>query len=85
MEPWAARSQLKPFVELGRKIRRNLPAIENMLTHGLSNGLIESTNTKIRLLTRMAFGFKDPQALISLAMLALGGYCPDLPGRTTHT
>lgn len=30
---------------------------------------------------RMAFGFKDTDALISLAMLALGGYRPDLPGR----
>jgi hypothetical protein len=31
------------------------------------NGLIESTNTKIRLLTRMAFGFAIPCALIALA------------------
>ncbi|MEV0705845.1 transposase, partial [Saccharopolyspora sp. NPDC050389] len=54
------------------------------LEHGLSNALIESTNTKIRLLTRMAFGFKRPDALISLALLALGGYRPELPDRT-HT
>jgi transposase len=46
-----------------------------------SNGLVESVNTKIRLLTRIAFGFKDPEALIALAMLALGGYRPGLPGR----
>jgi len=52
-----------------------------MLDHNLSNALIESTNTKIRLLIRMAFGFKDTDALIALAMLALGGYRPDLPGR----
>jgi transposase len=48
-----------------------------------SNGLIESTNTKIRVLTRMAFGFTKPEALVALAMLALGGYCPPLPGRRT--
>jgi len=30
----------------------------------------------------VAFGFKDTDALISLAMLALGGYRPDLPGRS---
>lgn len=35
----------------------------------------------IRLITRMAFGFKDPRALIALAMLSLGGYRPPLPGR----
>ena len=45
-----------------------------------SNGLIESTNTKIRLITRMAFGFKSPEALIALALLSLGGHRPVLPG-----
>jgi hypothetical protein len=49
--------------------------------HGLSNALIESTNTKIRLLQRMAFGFASADALIALAMLALGGFRPPLPGR----
>jgi len=43
--------------------------------------LIESTNTKIRVLTRIAYGFKSPEALIALAMLALGGHRPALPGR----
>ncbi len=42
---------------------------------------IESTNTKIRVLTRIAYGFKSPEALIVLAMLALGGQGPDLPGQ----
>jgi transposase len=80
---WASRSRLTPFVELARKIRKHRPAIENMLEHDLSNALVESTNTKLRLLMRMAFGFRDTDALIGLAMLALGGYRPDLPGRTT--
>ena len=58
-----------------------LAAIE----HGLSNGCIESVNTKIRLITRIAFGFNSPDALIALAMLTLGGHRPALPGRTmTH-
>lgn len=35
-----------------------------MLEHDLSNALIESTDTKIRLLMRMAFGFRDADALI---------------------
>jgi hypothetical protein len=29
----------------------------------------------------MAYGFKDPENLIALGMLARGGYCPSLPGR----
>ncbi|TFC54889.1 ISL3 family transposase, partial [Cryobacterium sp. TMT2-17-1] len=56
-------------------------AILASIEHGLSNGRIESVNTKIRLLTRIAFGFKSPGALIALAMLSLGGHKPVLPGR----
>jgi transposase len=78
---WAQRSRIPVFVALGGKIKRHLPAIQATLEHGLSNGLIESVNTKIRLLTRVAFGFHKPQALIALAMLSLGGYRPALPGR----
>jgi hypothetical protein len=37
--------------------------------------------TKIRLLTRIAFGFRSPNALIALAMLSLAGHRPVLPGR----
>ena len=51
------------------------------IAHGLSNGLIESVNTKIRLITRIAFGFAHPDPLIALEMLTLGGHCPTLPGR----
>lgn len=78
---WAARSRLPAFVELGRKIRRHRPQIEAAIREDLSNALVESTNTKIRVLTRIAFGFHSAEALIALAMLSLGGYRPDLPGR----
>jgi transposase len=56
-------------------------AIHVSIDHDLSNALVESVNTKLRLITRMAFGFHDPHALIGLAMLGLGGLCPPLPGR----
>ena len=52
------------------------------IEHGLSNGRTESVNLKVRLRTRMAFGFKDPDALIAILMLSLGGHRPTLPGRT---
>ncbi len=78
---WAARSRIPAFVELGRRIRKNLPGIEAAMVHNLSNALIESTNTKLRVLHRMAFGFKKPEHLVALALLDRGGYCPPLPGR----
>lgn len=78
---WASRSKLPSFVELARTIRKHRRAIEAALTNGLSNARVESVNTKIRLLQRVAFGYRDPEALIAMAMLDLGGCCPALPGR----
>jgi transposase len=78
---WARRCRIPAFIELGKRIIKHRTAIDATLEHRLSNGLVESTNTKIRLLTRMAFGFKSPEAMIALAMLNLGGFCPPLPGR----
>ncbi len=46
-----------------------------------SNQRVESTNTSLRVLARLAFGFHSPKALIGPAMLGLGGLCPPLPGR----
>ena len=79
---WARRCRIPAFVELQRRIAKHRDAIDAALESGLSNGLIESTNTKIRLITRIAFGFHSPEPLIALALLALGGHCPPLPGRT---
>ncbi len=81
---WARRCQITAFIDLARTITKHRATIDAALEHNLSNALVESTNTKIRLLTRIAFGFKSPEALIALAMLSLGGHRPALPGRTTH-
>jgi transposase len=32
-------------------------------------------------LTKRAYGYHSPEALISMAMLTRGGLCPSLPGR----
>jgi transposase len=78
---WARRCRIPAFVRLAKSITEHRAAIQATLRHGLSNGLVESVNTKLRLLTRVAFGFRSPDALIGLAMLSLGGLCPPLPGR----
>ncbi len=78
---WARRCRIERFVKLQRTIVEQKAAILAAIEHRLSNGLIESVNTKIRLITRTAFGFRSPDALIALAMLNLGGLRPTLPGR----
>jgi transposase len=81
---WAQRCRIPVFAELGPKIRRHRVAIDAALEHGLSQGLIESTNTKVRVLHRIAFGFRSPEALIALAMLALGGAAPPCSEESQH-
>ena len=69
------------FVALARSIRRYRDLIHNTLDHGLSNARSEATNTHLRALTKRAYGFHSPDALIAMAMLTRGGLCPPLPGR----
>jgi len=68
-------------VKLATSIVKHKARILGAIEHELSNGLIESTNTKIRLINRIAFGFMSPKALIALALLSFGGHRPVLPGR----
>jgi transposase len=78
---WARRCRIPAFVHLAKRLTLVRAHIDATLEHGLSNALIESVNTKIRLITRVAFGFRSPNALIALAMLSLGGHRPVLPDR----
>lgn len=76
---WAQRSRITPFVRLARRIREHRSAIVATIEHGLTNALVESFNTKIRLIARRAFGFHNVAALIALARLTLSGQRPTLP------
>jgi transposase len=82
-QAWARRSQIPAFVELYHRINKHRAGIIAAVTHGLSNGLTESVNTKLRLLTHIAYGFRSTDNLIALCRLDRGGHCPPLPGRTT--
>ncbi len=78
---WARRCRLPPFVRLARTITAQRPGIVATLRFGLSNAVVEALNNRIRLFTRIAFGFHSAQPLIGLVMFALGGLCPPLPDR----
>ena len=49
---WARRCRIPTFVDLQRRIVKHQASILAAIEHGLSNGRIESVNTKIRLITR---------------------------------
>jgi transposase len=78
---WASHSKLKPFVKLSRTIRRFKEGILAYTSTGLSNGLVEGLNNKIRLITRRAFGFHSAEALTAMIHLCCGGLSltPPLP------
>ncbi len=78
---WARRSRLPEFVKLARTIKHFQQLIWNTLKHGLSNARSEATNTHIRALTKRAYGYHSPEALIAMAMLTRGGLKLELPGR----
>jgi transposase len=78
---WATRCRLTPFVKLAKSIKANRDGINAALRHGLSNAIVESTNTKLRLLMRIAYGFRNTDNLIALMLLDRGGHCPPLPRR----
>lgn len=76
---WARRCRLASFVKLARTITAQRAGIVAAIEHGLSNARVEAINTQIRMITRRAYGFHSPAALIALAMLSLGGLCSPLP------
>ena len=76
---WARRCQIPAIVELYHRIKKHRAGIVAAVTLGLSNGLTESVNTKLRLITRMACGFRSTDNLIALCLLDRGGHCPPLP------
>jgi transposase len=58
---WARRSRIPIFVKLQRTVVAQKPEILAAIEHGLSNGLIESVNTKIRLIPAWPSGSPHPR------------------------
>jgi transposase len=78
---WASHSKIPEMAALARTLRKFQDLLYNTLDHELSNARAEATNNHIRLLTRQAYGFHSPEALIAMVELTRGGLCPPLPGR----
>lgn len=81
---WAQRCRIPAFVELGRKVRRHKEHILDTVRYGLSNARIEATNNKIKLLIRIAYGFRNIDAMIGLIMLFCSSIEIPWPGRTAR-
>ncbi|HEX6351082.1 MAG TPA: ISL3 family transposase [Candidatus Dormibacteraeota bacterium] len=78
---WALDSELDPFVRLANSVIDYLRQILASIRLRMSNGLVEAINTRLRLISRRAYGFHSHRPLVGLAFLTVGGLCPALPGR----
>lgn len=75
LDRWCARAQrsrLAPFVKAAATVRKHRDGILAAVRYGLSNGLIEGLNNKVRLIIRRAYGFHSADAALALVMLSCG-------------
>jgi transposase len=78
---WAQRSRLKPFKRLARTLRKHLAGILAYVEFGLTNGLVEGINAKVRMIARRAYGYHSAHPVMAMIMLCCGGVVltPALP------
>jgi transposase len=74
-----SRCRLKPFVRLGKTIRKHREGIHAARRLNLSNARAESMNNKVKLIVRRAYGFHSAQAALALVHLTCGPITLTLP------
>jgi transposase len=74
-----SRSRLKPFVRLGRTIRKHRDGILAARGLRLSNARAEAMNNRVKLIVRRAYGFHSAKAALALVHLTCGPVTLTLP------
>ncbi len=74
-----SRSRLKPFIRLGRTIRKHREGILAALRLKLSNARAEALNNKVKLIVRRGYGFHSANAALALVHLTCGPVTLTLP------
>ena len=74
-----SRCRLKPFVRLGRTIRKHREGILAARRLKLGNAPAEAQNSKVKLIVRRAYGFHSANAALALVHLTCGPITLTLP------
>ena len=74
-----SRCRLKPFIRLGRTIRKHRQGILAARRLKLSNARAEALNNKVKLIVRRAYGFHSARAALALILLTCGPVTLTLP------
>lgn len=79
---WSAtHSRIPEICDLAHKIRRHEKHILNTIRLGLSNARIEAINNKIKLIIRMAYGFRNMENMLDMVYLICSDLDIALPNR----
>jgi transposase len=70
---WAIRSRLEPVKKVARMVRKHLWGILNAIMLKASNGLAESTNSRIQLIKLRSRGFRNKDRFQTAIYFHLGG------------
>lgn len=79
---WCERAQtsgMRAFAKLAGTVHTHIDGILAAFRLGLTNARAEGINTKVRLITRRAYGFHSAEAVIALVMLTCGPVSLRLP------
>jgi transposase len=76
---WAVRSRLKPFVRVGRTIRKHFQGVLAYVRERMTNAFLEGMNNLIRMVAHRAFGFHSYFALSAMIFLCCSGITLDPP------
>ena len=74
-----SRCRLRPFIRLGRTIRKHRNGILATRRLNLSNARAEAMNNRVKLIVRRAYGFHSAQAALALVHLTCGPVTLTLP------
>jgi transposase len=80
-----SRSRLKPFIRLGRTIRKHRQGILAARRLKLSNARAEAMNNRVKLIVRRAYGFHSANAALALVHLTCGPVTLKLPHEREQT
>ena len=70
---WISRSKLEPMVKAGRMIRKYFWGILNAIRMKTSNAMLESVNSGIQKIKRMACGFRNRERFRMAILFHFGG------------
>lgn len=74
---WMSHCRIKEMIQLGRTIKKHLFGILNAVRMKMDNAILESKNSIIQHIKRMACGFRNKTRFKTAIMFRLGGL--DMP------